>query len=346
MSSTDLSASESPQLVVALIGAGGISRVHAPAWKQLGAHVLVHSVAGAQELAAEFDLEVVESFEEVLARATVIDIVTPTATHERIALAAIAAGRDIVCEKPLSLTAASSRAIHQAATEAGVQVFPAHVVRFTAPYEAARNAVVRGRLGRVAVARFFREASSPAIGTWFQEVALSGGVIMDLMLHDLDQARWICGEVVSVYAVQNPPTVGGVIPPFVSAHVTLTHESGAISHVHATWGATGTKFKTGFSIAGDEGTLNYSSLENNGLTLELQQGEGGDLTIPRTQLRESPYLTEIAEFAAAFRGGPAPRVSAEDGAIAVYLAEAAQRSLETGRVIVMSEFSTNQEEVA
>ncbi|MGM7679016.1 Gfo/Idh/MocA family protein [Microbacterium sp. A94] len=346
MQNPDTVASDLPDLVIGLIGAGGISQVHASAWKKLGAHVLVHSIDGAQELAERFDLEVVDSFEEVLERASIIDIVTPTPTHESIALAAIAAGKNIVCEKPLTLTAASSRAVFEAARAAGVQIYPAHVVRYTAPYEAAHRAITAGRLGRVAVARFHREASSPAIGTWFQDVALSGGVIMDLMLHDLDQARWICGEVVTVYAVQNPPTVDGVIAPFVSAHVTLTHEGGAISHVHATWAATGTKFKTGFSIAGTDGVISYSSLENSGLTLELQDADDEGLTIPTTQLRESPYLGEIREFTAAFNGGPAPRVNAEDGAVAVYLAEAAQRSLESGKVIVMSEFSTIEEKTA
>lgn len=333
-------------LVVGLIGAGGISHVHAAAWKQLGVRVLVHSVAGAEDLAAQYGFEVAESLEEALARVDVVDIVTPTSTHEAIALAAIAAGKDVVCEKPLTLSAASSRAVRQAAADAGVQLYPAHVVRFTAPYAAAHRAVQAGKLGQVAVARFFREASSPAIGTWFQDVSLSGGVIMDLMLHDLDQARWICGEVETVYAVQNPPTVDGIIAPFVSAHVTLSHVGGAISHVHATWAATGTKFKTGFSVAGGAGTVSYSSETDTGLRLELQDADSDGLTIPSTQLRESPYLAELREFSEAFRGGPPPRVDAEDGAIAVFLAEAAQESLATGRVVSMSEFSTTQEESA
>lgn len=342
MGHTEPVASDSATFVVGLIGAGLISRVHAPAWKELGAHVLVHAVAGAEALAEEFDLEVVGSLDDVLERASIIDIVTPTSTHEEIALAAIAAGRDIVCEKPLTLTAASSRAVYEAATAAGVRIYPAHVVRFTAPYVTAHRAVKSGRIGRVAVARFFREGSSPAVGTWFQDVTLSGGIIMDLMLHDLDQARWTCGEVVSVYAVQNPPTVNNVIPPFVSAHVTLTHEGGAVSHIHATWGAIGTKFKTGFSIAGENGVLSYSSLENNGLTVELQQEENASLSLPAATMRESPYLSEIREFTEAIRGGKEPRVTAEDGAIAVYLAEAAQRSLESGDVVVMSEFTTKE----
>ncbi|MEV8218134.1 Gfo/Idh/MocA family oxidoreductase [Microbacterium sp. NPDC077391] len=330
---------ESDPLVVGLVGAGGISQVHAAAWKQLGAHVLVHSLAGAEELAARHDLEVVGSLDELLARAEIVDIVTPTHTHEQIALAAVAAGRNIVCEKPLTLSAEATRRVHAAAVRAGVQIYPAHVVRYMAPYMRAKAAVDAGRIGTVAVARFFREGSSPADGTWFQNEAQSGGVIMDLMLHDLDQARWICGEVETVYAVQNPPSVDGISPPFVSAHVSLTHVGGAISHIHATWGAIGTVFKTGFSLAGDRGVLEYSSLENTGLVLEAQGHEQGDLTIPEAAVRESPYLTELRDFAESFRSGRPARVSAEDGAMAVYLAQAAQRSLSTGQVVTMAELA-------
>lgn len=334
-----------PFPVVGLIGAGAISRVHAPAWKALGARVLVYSERGAAELAARFDLEVVTTLDALLREVDFVDIVTPTTTHRDFALAAITAGRHVVCEKPLAMTPADSREIAAAAAKAGVQVYPAHVVRFTAPYATAHRAVADGRIGKVAVARFHRGGSSPAIGTWFQDDAASGGIIMDLMIHDLDQARWICGDVETVYAVQNPPTVDNVVPSFVSAHVTLTHAGGAISHVRATWGAVGTPFTTGFSIAGSVGVLNYSSSANSGLTLDLQQMTS-DLVIPVSPLRESPYLTEIREFAAAFAGGAEPRISAADGVTAVELAQAARMSLATASVIVMSDFAASTEAAA
>jgi myo-inositol 2-dehydrogenase/D-chiro-inositol 1-dehydrogenase len=245
----------------------------------------------------------------------------------------------VICEKPLTLTAAASHELSTAAAAAGVRLYPAHVVRFFPAYKAAYDAVRAGRIGQVAVARFFRQASSPAGAGWYRDVARSGGVIMDLMVHDLDQARWICGEVMSVYAVQSPPTVDGISPVNVAAHVTLTHEGGAISHLRATWGATGTQFKSGFAIAGATGRLQYSSAEDTGYAEELQDGDsGGDLLIPANTLGESPYLTQLRELALALRGGPEPRVTAADGAAAVYLAEAARASMETGRAIDMVSF--------
>ncbi|TCC21934.1 Gfo/Idh/MocA family protein [Kribbella speibonae] len=326
-------------LTVGLIGAGNISRIHAASWKAVGARVLVYSLEGAEELAQEYGLEVVATRDELLAQAEFVDIVTPSATHKEITLAAIAAGKNVICEKPLTLTAADSHEVIDAAAAAGVRLYPAHVVRWFPAYKAAYDAIQAGRIGEVAVARFYRQASSPAGAGWYRDVARSGGVIMDLMVHDLDQARWLCGEVTTVYAVQNPPTVDGVSPVNVAAHVTLTHESGAISHCRATWGATGTTFQTGFSVAGASGVLKFKSDGDTGYREELQNGgAAGDLLIPESALGESPYLTQLREFAIGLRGGPEPRVLASDGATAVYLAEAARASMESGQPIDMKTF--------
>ncbi|MEU4294539.1 Gfo/Idh/MocA family oxidoreductase [Kribbella sp. NPDC026596] len=326
-------------LTVGLIGAGNIAHVHVAAWKALGARVLVHSLEGADELAEQYGLEVTASLEGCLAEAEFVDIVTPSPTHKEIALAAIKAGKNVICEKPLTLTAADSHEVIDAAQAAGVRLYPAHVVRYFPAYKAAYDAIQAGRIGDVAVARFFRQASSPAGAGWYRDVARSGGVIMDLMVHDLDQARWLCGEVTSVYAVQNPPTVDGISPVNVAAHVTLTHDTGAISHCRATWGATGTTFQSGFQVAGSTGVLKYTSNSDLGFSEELQDGgAGGDLLIPESTLGESPYLTQLRELAIGLRGGPEPRVLGLDGATAVYLAEAARASMESGRAVDMKTF--------
>ena len=324
-------------LTVGLVGAGNIAGVHAAAWKALGARVLVHSLRGAPELAREYGFEVAASLDDVLAEASLVDIVTPSPTHKAVALQAIKAGRDVICEKPLTLTVADSVELSETAAAAGVRIYPAHVVRFFPAYVAAHDAVLAGRIGRVAVARFFRVASTPAVADWYRDVARSGGVIMDLMVHDLDQARWFCGDVRTVYAVQNPPTVDGVSPVNVAAHVTLTHTGGAISHLRATWGATGTRFRSGFSVAGERGVLEFSSGTRTGIEEELQSESAGDLLVPATTLYESPYLTQLREFTRALDGGPEPRVTASDGVAAVLLAEAARESMETGRPVEMVE---------
>ncbi|MFC9691756.1 Gfo/Idh/MocA family protein [Kribbella sp. NPDC056951] len=324
-------------LRVGLIGAGNIAHVHVAAWKALGARIVVYSVEGAESLAEQYGLEVAASLDDLLAEVEFVDIVTPSPTHKELTLAAIAAGKDVICEKPLTLTAADSHEVMAAADAAGVKVYPAHVVRYFPEYKAAYDAVQGGRIGAVAVARFFRQASSPAGAGWYRDVARSGGVIMDLMVHDLDQAQWLCGKVTSVYAVQNPPTVDGISPVNVSAHVTLTHESGAISLCRATWGVPGTPFRTGFHVAGASGVLKHTSGVDTGFVEELQNDEDAvDLLIPASALGESPYLTQLRELAIALRGGPEPRVLGADGVAAVDLAEAARLSMESGKTVELN----------
>ncbi len=318
-----------PQLRVGIIGAGGVSHSHAPHWVALGADVSVFALIGADELASRYGLMVAATLEELLLTVDVIDICTPTVTHRELALAAIGAGKNVLCEKPLARTTKDAATIAEAARAAAVQVYPAHVVRFFPEYVAMHAAVTQGMIGRPAVLRFSRGGEG-ATSDWFFDDAESGGIVLDQMIHDLDQARWVAGEVIQVFGVQNPPTIDGRVPRHVVAHVTLTHEGGAISHVQGIWGPHGMDFRTSFDIAGDGGRLRFDSSVA-GTTIEnLSTPEIGASRLPPGSTDESPYLTQIREIARAFKGGPAPRVSLDDGIIAVALAEAARESIETG----------------
>jgi predicted dehydrogenase len=320
------------QLKVGIIGAGGISHSHAPHWVTVGAEVSVYSQVGAESLAAEFGLRVVPTLEDLLDDVDAVDICTPTSTHSALSIRAIRAGRHVLCEKPFGLTTTEAQAIAAAAYEAEVQVYPAHVVRFFPEYVALHDAVASGAIGRPAVLRFSRGGAG-ATSDWFFDDAESGGIILDQMIHDIDQARWIAGEVTRVYAVQNPPTVDGRIPRNVTAHVTLTHGSGAISTIQGVWGPPGMEFRTSFDVAGDLGTVRFDSAEPGTTDENLVSARADNSYLPPGSAEESPYLTEIREFALAFQGGPTPRVRLEDGVIAVALAEAARESIATGEPV-------------
>lgn len=333
-------------LAVGLIGAGGISHAHIPAWLELGASVTVFTIEGGDEVAARYGIRHVESLEELLAGCDLVDICTPTPTHRFLVEAALTAGKDVVCEKPIALTRADAEAIGALAAAVGHQVFPAHVVRYFPEYRLAQQAIAAGQIGQPAISRFTRIGAHPAWADWFGDNAQSGGIIMDQMIHDLDIARWICGEVVDVYAVQSrvaPATTDNgagergadVAPPCVTAQVVLTHESGALSYVTGVWGPPGTTFTTSFSLAGSEGVLVHDSRTD--LSIRFDTGErlaAGGMR-PDTSLSESPYLTELRDFAAAFAGGSAPRVSFEDGVRAVDIATAANESLRIGASVTL-----------
>ena len=313
-------------LRIGLIGAGGIAREHLPAWRSLGVEVTVFSQAGAAELTAELGGTAVATLAELLGRVDVVDIATPTPSHGRFALAASDAGLPVICEKPLARTAAEAERVIEAFEAAGLPLYPGHVVRYFGEYAAARQAVADGSIGEIAVQRFSRTGSAPA-AAWFHDDAQSGGIVLDQCLHDLDFARWTAGEVATAYAQE--AAAAGVR----SVQVLLTHRSGALSQVCGTWARPGSRFRTTFDIAGTKGVLTHDSVEH-----PLLQTDFGDRPVTGAgqgllpaMAYESPFRTELGEFLIALRGGPPPRVSARDGLAAIRIAEAAQRSLVSGR---------------
>lgn len=324
-------------LTVGLIGAGGMAGVHLPGWIAVGARVVVYAADGrAPALAARYadrGVAAVGSLDELLAGCDVVDICTPTFTHRELALAGVAAGRHVVCEKPLALTVADAADMIGAAERAGVLLLPAHVVRYFGEYHALATAVAGGAVGTPAVLRFTRSAAYPVWSSWFADPALSGGILMDQMIHDMDFARLLAGPVVRVYAqarghLSAPAPAGSVA----AATAVLTHASGAVSHLHGVWGPPDMPFRTSFRVAGPGGALEHDSADTAPFRVLAGGGPGGS-GIPPVSDAESPYTTELRDFAAAIVGGTAPRVTAADGLAAVRLAVAAAESARTGKPV-------------
>ncbi|MFD9905383.1 Gfo/Idh/MocA family protein [Streptomyces sp. NPDC059063] len=334
-----------PPLHIGLLGAGGIARAHLPGWLDLGATVSVHTHDGsAEKLAAEYaerghDVTAVPTLDDLLARCRAVVICTPTPTHKDLALAAIGAGRHVVCEKPLALTVADATDMAAAADAAGVRLHPAHVVRYFPAYAALREAVVRGEVGAPAVLRFTRGGARPQWAPWFGDPAKSGGVIMDLMVHDLDIARWVAGDVVRVHAqTRGTEHATGTPAEVVTATAVLTHASGAISHVSGLWGLPDQPFRTTFRVAGADGVLHHDSAAVPGFRITAQGVRAPNEGIPSSPMTESPYLSELREFAASWDDPDVvPRVGAHDGIAAVRIARAAIESSRTGRAVALAE---------
>lgn len=314
---------------VGIIGAGGISGVHIGGWLQLGVDVVVHSLEGAPELVARYGGTVAASLDDLLARCDVVDICTPTYTHRALVEAAAAAGCHIVCEKPFALTVEDTEAMIATCAAAGVGLFPAHVVRYFPEHAVVHDAVERGALGTLAVQRYDRQGGMP-VSPWFLDEELSGGIIMDLMIHDMDFARWNAGPVASLRAVRSVPDRSGTV----AAQVVLTHASGSVTSIGGVWSARPVAFRTRFEVAGTGGVLRYDSATSP-TTWVNGAVAGADGYAPKAAIGESPYLTELREFLTAFQGGPQPRVTTADGLQAVRLADAARRSLALGEAVTV-----------
>jgi predicted dehydrogenase len=317
------------QLEVALIGAGLIAQLHLDAWIAAGASVRVHSDDGrAGELARDRGVRAVGSLAEALDGADAVDICTPTGSHHEIAMAAIAAGVGIVCEKPLSASVAEAEEIVAAAERAGVPLYPAHDVRFGPPFARLHELVAGGHLGAGTVARFTFSAYHPRPWTGHAS-ARSGGMLTDQLLHGADLAYWIFGDVVRVHAsyqgeIATPAPEGAVA----TGTVILTHASGALSQVVSRWTATPSPpIRVTFHVSGTGGTVSYDTAWPQ--EIHVADGEAGSFG----HFGEPPFATEIGEFARGLMGGPEPRLGPRDALAAVRITQAAAESAWTGQAV-------------
>lgn len=317
---------------VGIVGAGSITSLHIPFWKRLGWDLSVHALQGAESLADHYEIQVRPNLESLLASVDVVDVCTSSASHAAVAEAAVREGIPVVCEKPMALSFDDALNLAQEAERRGVRVLPAHVVRFFGQYEAVHRAVSAGALGDLAILRLVRGGSMPT-GAWFLDEAQSGGIVLDLMVHDLDQARWFAGEVRTVHAVQNPVTSNGRVPHEVVAHATLVHDTGAISQIQSFWGKPGFTFGPSFDIAGSAGRLVSSPAHEVAVFEDLPRLGADHSDLPPEAAEESPYFTQIKEFSDTLLDDAPCRVSVWDGVMAVALAEAVRESIHTGESV-------------
>ncbi|MFW6338424.1 MAG: Gfo/Idh/MocA family protein, partial [Alkalispirochaetaceae bacterium] len=178
---------------IGMIGAGFMARTHLAGWRALGEEVV--GLLGYQDpttdaFAKESRLPTFATFEQLARNCDVVDVCSPTFTHKQYVLAAVHAGRAVFCEKPLALSLADGREMVEAAKAAGVPFGVGHVLRFFPEYVKAAATARSGELGELAVLRFSRCTFTPKTG-WYLDESRSGGVILDLMIHDLDFARYV-----------------------------------------------------------------------------------------------------------------------------------------------------------
>ncbi len=326
-------------LRVGIVGAGFMGAYHTAGWSKTPVELVgFHSLNQGQidQLIAQYGGRTFATLDALLDAVDVVDICTPTHLHYEMVLQAAAKGKHIVCEKPLARTAEQGEALVAACRQAGVTLLVAHVVRFFPEYAQAKAIVERGEIGRVGVVRLKRVSFQPKRpeDNWFLDVAKSGGMILDLMIHDLDYARWVAGEVESVFAKSVRSARPGA--PGDYALAILRHRDGALSHVEGGWAYPPPMFRTSLEIAGDGGLIEHPAGSSTALSVHLMAREEGgapDIAVPRSPLLEDPYVVEIKHFYEVLAHGVTPRVSAEDGLAALKLALAAIESTQTGQPV-------------
>ncbi len=138
---------------VGILGAGFMGTTHAMGWMETGAQlvgVAAETVEEARPLANQYGIKIYPDLTAMLPDVDVVDICTPTHLHYEMVMESAAAGKHIVCEKPLARSVDQARKMVTACREAGVQLLVAHVVRFFPEYALAKQVVADGVIGRPA----------------------------------------------------------------------------------------------------------------------------------------------------------------------------------------------------
>ena len=327
---------------VGIVGTGFMGSTHAAGWKKTDAEIVGFAAETQQEadhLAEGYGVKAYPTYKEMIVDVDVLDICTPTHLHTEMILLAAQAGKHIVCEKPLSRTFEGGLKAIRACNKAGVKIFVAHVVRYFPQYAVAKAAVDAGKVGKPGVIRLLRGSyrTKKPVGNWFLDESKSGGILMDLMIHDFDIARWIAGEVKTVYAKK--VTTGHPDAEIDYGLVIMQHENGVLSHIAGAWAYPPPTFRTSIEITGSGGMIEYDSDATESvrdLLMQIEE-EAPDVALPSSAVEESPYDLEIKDFYNAMISGSQPRVSPLDGLAAVQMAKAAVESSESGKAVQLKE---------
>ncbi len=310
-----------------------MGHVHGNQYAKMSDVRLVAYDADADRVSAyqtKFGAESASSLEELVTRVDALDVCVPTDLHLPIARQALSAGKPVLVEKPICRTVAEGRELAAAAREGNTWVMPAQVVRFFAEYETAHRAVVDGRIGRPAVIRLRRGGKCP-VGAdgWFRDVSRSGGVLLDLAVHEFDWLRWTFGEVRRVTSRSVRVAHPDLEAPGDYALTLCEMESGAIAHIESTWMDPG-GFRITMELCGSDGQIDFDSRNFQSVRTTTEAGVQFDNALSGT---DDPYYREIRAFVDAVAGRARPPVTLEDGLAALAIAEAALESARTRRPV-------------
>ena len=258
-----------------------------------------------------------------------VDICAPTPTHLTLATDALNAGKHVICEKPLARTSESARRIADAAAAAKTFLMPAMCIRFWPEWAWLKQVIHQGVYGKVQAARFRRVAQPPAWGQkFFFDGKLSGGALLDLHIHDTDFVQFCFGRPQSVFSTGFSKISGAI------DHVLTQYQiaSGAAVSAEGSWAMSeGFGFHMGYTVVFENGTADYDLARGaDALKLFERNREPQSLHPPG----KDGYVGELQHVLDCVRSGNPPSiVTAEDGARAVEICEAEERSIKTGRII-------------
>ena len=330
---------------VGVIGAGRIGKLHIEHLAQSIPEVELIAICsldavGIESLTKQFNIpKTTSDYTTLLAdpRIDAVLVASSTDTHVEISQAAAQAGKHVFCEKPISLDLEQIDETLAIVKKAGVKFQVGFNRRFDASFARIREAVASGEIGEPHIMRITsRDPSPPPI----EYVKVSGGIFLDMTIHDFDMARYLIGdEVVEVYAVGDvrvDPKIGeaGDIDTTV---ITLRFQNGVIATIdnsrEAVYG-----YDQRVEVFGSKGMVTAANPPIN--TVTFSGSEGAHAASPPyffVERYKAAFLAELQAFFACIQEDTLPPVTGKDGRAPVVMGFAALKSLRENRPIRLSE---------
>lgn len=324
-----------------MIGAGRMGQTHAAVlrtlWEVHITDVVDSMPENAAKVAATLGAEVAE-LHEVLNDPDIgaVFITTPTPMHAELITKAARAGKAVFVEKPIAHTLEAAEEVVKVVEETGVPCQVGFQRRYDPAYLEAKRRIEGGELGRI---EGFRAVSRDPYQPPLEFLKTSGGLLVDMGIHDFDTARYFCGEVEEVYAI------GTVVRDerlnelglFNLAVATVRFVSGAVGTLENALN-TAYGYEIVADVLGEKGKYHLEKKQR--LNLEVWSEHGVSHDYPRYFDERFPeaYANEVVAFVKNVHEGNPVSPTAKDALESSRLALAAQASLETGRVVKVQRF--------
>jgi len=341
------------RLRVGLIGLGRLGRVYARDLSSRLADTQLAAVAdinadAARSIADEFGVPHVHSTPQDLIEDPTVDavvIVSPTHTHRDVAVWAAASRKPTFCEKPLALSLEECQVIKDAVDRHGAFFQMGFMRRFDPGYAAAKQQIAEGRIGTPVVFKSSsRDPFPPSLE--YANPASSGGILVDMGIHDIDLARWFMGDVATVSAI------GGVLAfpelktvgDMDNAIASLIFADGRLGVIDLTRnGFYGYDIST--ELLGTAGTIRVGYLRETPILTMTMNNVSHD-TVPYFMERfERAYTLQLQNFAQNVLGDREPPVTMTDGIEALRVALAATAACRSGQPVAVGSVTAQESAV-
>ena len=333
------------QLNIGIIGAGRIGKVHmqsitynVPTAKVLGITDVFKD--GLQELADKYGIEkVYDDYKEMLADKDIdaVLVCSSTDTHADISIEAAKAGKHVFCEKPVDLTPEKVQAVIDAVAEAGVKLQVGFNRRFDHNFAHVRSLINEGKVGNLELIKITSRDPEPPPAEY---AAVSGGMFLDMTIHDFDMARFLAGsDVTEVYASATclvDPAIGeaGDVD---TAIINLKFENGALGVIdnsrRAAYG-----YDQRIEVFGSKGAAMAANDTPTNVTVMNAEGVTTDKPLYFFLERYmQSFRDEMVQFVDAVLNDKEKPTTGVDGLNSILVALAAKKSVKEGRPVKISE---------